>query len=92
MQTIIIFEAELYSQKALSGSKTITINLFKSTSFGTLGTLFASLQLNSTIPTLYRLNNFASTFDSSSYLQVQLVTANMVGGDSYNIMFRIGIF
>ena len=92
MQSIIIFETELYSQTALSGSKTITINLFKSTSYSVLGTQFASLTLNSTRPTIYRLNNFASTFNSSSYLQVQLVTSNISGGDTIYIMFRLGLY
>ena len=90
MQPTIIFEALLYSQQLVTGNDTITINLYKSTTYNTLGTLITSMQLNSSIPTITRLNNFSCTIDNNSYLQVQLVTANI--STSYNISFRIGLY
>lgn len=89
MQTVIIFEAVLYSQTTVSGNDTITINLYNSTSYNSLGTLFTTLQLNNTNTTVVRLSNFSSTINTSSFLQVQMVTANITG--TYNIIFRVGI-
>ena len=82
LQKVIVFGGLLCASKAITGSQVITAKYYKSTSLSVLGTLFATLVLNSSTQ-IANFTTISISFNSlTDFLQVEIVVsgANLTAG------------